>query len=346
MKNNIHFKAMPAKISCLVVKLVDQDFRSFFKLLKQKKSGMYQNPVSMPRYKKSGGLFTLICSNQQVTLNQDKGVLKITKTIKIPFSYKLNGVIKQASIIPKLGGKYFEIDLSYEENEIEKIETNPDHLMSIDLGLDNLATCYSNVGRDIIINGKPLKAYNQFYNKRKAKMKSELDVCNSSQKYSQRMRKLDINRNNFVRSFIDQSVAKIKNEVIDQQSSKVIVGYNETWKQNINIGKKNNQKFVNIPHLQFKEKLKNKLEEIGVEVVFTEESYTSKCSALDKETIQKHDTYLGKRVKRGLFKTKEGRLLNADINGAINIMRKVIPEENLVFYKGIERCGVHPVVLN
>lgn len=343
IKSHEHFKALPAKIACLIVKLVDQDFRSFFKLLKQKQKGMYANPVKPPHYKKSGELFSLVCSNQQVTVNESKGILKITKDIKLPFTYKIDGQIKQAIIKPLLNGKYFEINIAYEKNEIEQIKTKEDHIMSIDLGLNNLATCYSNVGRDIIVNGKPLKAYNQFYNKRKAKMQSELERCNKT-KYSQKLRKVDINRKNFVSNYMNQSVARITSEVIGQQISKVVIGYNEGWKNGINIGKKNNQNFVSVPHATFTQKLKNKLEEIGVDVIFHEESYTSKCSALDMEPIKKQEKYSGRRVKRGLFKSSKGDLINADLNGAINIMRKVIPDA-ICFAKGIERCRVHPKML-
>ena len=342
MKDNIHYKAIPAKMAQQTLRLVDKDYRSFFALLKRKNSGQYGSNVSEPKFKKPRSLFNLILPNDQI--NVRNGMMKITKDIKIPFSFVIQGKIKQAVIKPKMNGKYFEINIAYDENEPEtQIKTQKDHILSIDLGLNNLATCYSNVGRDVIVNGKPLKAYNQFYNKRKSKMKSEVKIKNGKH-YNQKLRKLDINRSNFVKNFIDQSVNLIKKEVIDQKIYKVIIGYNETWKTGINIGKKNNQNFTAIPHFSLKEKLKNKLEEIGVEVIFHEESYTSKCSALDKEYIKKHEKYLGRRVKRGLFESSKGDVINADINGAINIMRKVIPDV-ICFTKGIERCIVHPKML-
>lgn len=342
LKDNDHYKALPSKISQQILRLTDKNYRSFFALLKRKRNGEYGDKINEPRFKKSGGLFNLILPNDQVSLKN--GLLKITKDIKIPFTYDAGKKIKQVVIIPKLNGKYFEINISYEEEREENIKTEKSNLLSIDLGLDNLATCYSNVGHDFIINGKPLKAYNQFYNKRKAKIKSNLKKYNNKN-YSLKLEKIDINRNNWVRNYINQSVSLIKKEIIIQKISKVVIGYNEGWKQEINIGKRSNQNFTNIPHHQFKEKLKNKLEEIGVEVIFHEESYTSKCSALDKEEIKKHESYKGKRIKRGLFESSNGSLINADINGAINIMRKVFPDE-IVFSKGIERCIVHPIVLN
>lgn len=341
MKLNEHYQYLPKKVGNQILKIADQSYRSFFACLSAKKKGTINNSVSKPRYRKGGDFYVIPMCNQQFTIG--KGKLKITKDIKLPFSYELGGKVKCATIKPYVNGTQFKLSIIY-ENEIEKIKTEPDHIMSIDLGLNNLATCYSNVGRDIIVNGKPLKAYNQLYNKRKAKMKSELEIKNKM-KYSQKLRKMDYNRNNFIKNYIDQSVNMIKKEVINQQISKVVIGYNENWKQNINIGKKNNQNFVGIPHFTFKEKLKNKLEEIGVEVIFHEESYTSKCSALDVENVKKHEKYYGHRVKRGLFKSSKGLLINADLNGAINIMRKVIPDA-ICFAKGIERCIVHPKMLN
>lgn len=343
IKSNEHYVALPSKIGNQILKVVDQSYRSFFALLRAKKKGLINNSVSEPRYRKSGDFYILPMCNQQFTIN--KGKLKITKSIKLPFNYKLSGRVKMATVKPYVGGKFFKISIVYENEPETQIETKPDRIISIDLGLNNLVSCYSNVGRDIIVNGKPLKAYNQLYNKQKAKMKSELEIKNKK-KYSQKLRKLDYNLSNFMKNFIDQSVNFIKKEVISQKISKVIIGYNEGWKNGINIGKKNNQNFTAIPHFALKEKLKNKLEGIGVEVIFHEESYTSKCSALDMEPIKKHEKYLGRRVKRGLFRSSNGLLINADLNGAINIMRKVIPDEDLVFSKGIERCIVHPKMLN
>lgn len=342
MKDNEHYQSLPRKMSNQILKIADQSYRSFFATLKSKAKGNINNSVSEPKFRKSGDLYILPMCNQQFTIN--KGMMKITKDIKIPFSYNIKGKIKMAIIKPYVEGKNFKVSIIYENNPDTTHDFDKDRIISVDLGVGNLASCYSNVGRDVLINGKPLKAHNQFYNKRKAKMKSELKVCNDKH-YSQKLRKLDYNRSNFIKNYIDQSVNLIKKEVIDQQIGMVIIGYNETWKTECNMGKKNNQTFTNIPHFQFKEKLKNKLTEIGVEVVFHEESYTSKCSALDKEPVKKHDVYKGKRTKRGLFKSSNGSIINADINGAINIMRKVIPDEK-VFSKGIERCIVHPKMLH
>jgi putative transposase len=340
LKTNEHYQALPKKISNQVLKLADQNYKNFFSLLRLKGQGKYNNEVKEPKFRKKGGLFNLVLDCQQISII--KNTLKITKQLRVPFTYEIKNV-KQAIIKPFLNGKYFEIHITYEkENEV--IKTEKTNILSIDMGVNNLATCYSNVGHDFIINGKPLKAYNQFYNKRKAKIQSSLETCNKK-KISLKLEKLNINRKNWVDNYLSQSVSLILKEVKINNISKVVIGYNETWKQNINIGKTNNQTFTSIPHARFISKLRFKLEDIGVEVVFHEESYTSKCSSLDKEDVKKHETYLGKRIKRGLFKSSKGDCINADLNGAINIMRKVVPDE-IVFSKGIERCIVHPKVLN
>ena len=124
--------------------------------------------------------------------------------------------------------------------------------------------------------------------------------------------------------------------------SKVIIGKNDGWKDEINIGSKNNQNFVSLPHAKAIDVLKYKLELNGIQVTVREESYTSKCSLIDLEPIKKQNEYLGKRIKRGLFKSKNNTLLNADINGAGNILRKEIPT---AFDNGIEGFVVNPKML-
>jgi putative transposase len=341
IKSNEHYKKLPSKIAQQIVRLVDKDYRSFFALLTRKLKGQYNNDLSEPKFKKPRSEFILILPNDQVNIR--KGKIKITKNLKIPFSKEIDGTIKQAIIKPK-GNKYYEIHIAYEEKQKEQTKLNQDSILSIDLGLDNLCSCYSNVGRDFIITGKSLKSYNQFYNKIKASIQSELEIKNKK-KWSNKINKLNINRSNWVDNYLNQTVNIIVKYCIENQISKVVCGYNEGWKQNSNMGKKTNQNFTGIPFFRLKQKLENKLLECGIQFILHEESYTSKCSALDKEEIKKHDKYLGKRIKRGLFKSSSGLKYNADINGAINIMRKVFPDEN-VFSKGIERCIVHPVMLN
>lgn len=203
-------------------------------------------------------------------------------------------------------------------------------------------SCFSTVGPSFIINGKPLKANNQFYNKEKANTVSELCTKNKK-KWSNKLAKKEVNRKNYIYNYFNQSVSIVKKYCLKHNIGSVIVGYNPEWKQDINLGNKTNQKFGCIPYWILKHKLMFKLGEAGIAVLIHEESYTSKCSFLDDETIKKHDVYLGKRVHRGLFKTYTGKLINADINGAANIMRKVV--SNVPKTKEIVGGIVHPLML-
>ena len=183
-----------------------------------------------------------------------------------------------------------------------------------------------------------------WYNKQKSKVQTELEIKNKK-KWSNKLEILTINRKNYIDNYFNQTVSLVKKYCIKNQVGKVVCGYNKSWKQNINIGKVNNQKFTAIPYYLFKQKLESKLAEIGIEFVIQEESYTSKCSFLDNEPIKEHSTYAGKRVKRGLFKTSKGLLVNSDINGAANIMRKAVDVVSEGLPKEIVGSIVCPVML-
>lgn len=191
--------------------------------------------------------------------------------------------------------------------------------------------------KPFIVNGKPLKSINQFYNKRKANLQSKLK---NNAKNSKRISSLSLKRNNKINDYLHKSTTFIVNYLVSNNIANLIVGHNKEWKQDINIGKKNNQNFVSIPHSRFKELLKYKCELEGITYIETEESYTSKCSFLDNEEICKHESYKGKRVKRGLFKSNDGTLINADVNGSLNILKKVVGNFN---YDPIEVCSTPSV---
>ena len=205
----------------------------------------------------------------------------------------------------------------------------------IDIGLNNLATIGFNNGKGLIINGRPLKSINQYYNKKKSELSSELERRNKS-KNSKRLNRLTTKRNNKVKDYLHKASTMLVNQLISNNVCKVVIGKNDGWKKEINIGKRNNQNFVNIPHAVFIEMVCYKCKLNGIEVVLREESYTSKCSFIDNEPIKKHDSYAGRRVKRGLFRSENGTFINADLNGALNILRKEVGEFN---YNPIEVCS-------
>lgn len=339
MQENKHYKAIPSFNAQQIIRLVDQNFRAFFALLRKKLSGQYAGPVKEPGFRKRGDNFNLIFDNTRIYVKNN--ILKLYKNLKLKFSYDVKN-IKQG-IIKKRGNK-FVLYITYEE-QCNELKPDNNNYLSIDLGLNNFASCFSNVGCSFIVNGKPVKAYNQFYNKRIAKAKSELKTKNNKN-WSKKLSVLTHKRERYVDNYMNQVSAFIVKQCLELDINTVICGYNETWKQNINIGKRNNQNFVQIPYYKFKQKLQSCCEKQGLNFVLHEESYTSKCSFLDNESVLKHETYMGSRIKRGLFKTSTGLLCNSDINGAANILRKAFPNACPRQIDGIEAVIVMPKKLN
>ena len=202
-----------------------------------------------------------------------------------------------------------------------------DRYASIDLGLDNLATMVCEEGA-FIYGGRFLKSYNSYFNKRLSALQSIKDkqgIKNATNRIKNMYEKKE--------RYMEDAFHKISRSIVDflteNQIGNLVVGYNKDWKQNINIGKANNQKFVQMPFARLRSYLKYKCEMSGIRFICNEESYTSKCDALAFESVGKHETYLGKRVKRGLFRSSVGKLINADVNGAVNILRKVVGDSEI-----------------
>ncbi len=205
--------------------------------------------------------------------------------------------------------------------------------------MNNLAALTSNKPgfQPLLVNGRPLKSINQFYNKRKAELQSQLQ---GHRKSSKRIAKLSHKRNRKVDHYLHNASRQVVDHLVGEGIGVLVIGKNKNWKQQINIGRQNNQNFVSIPHARFVEMLTYKAKLVGLQVINTEESYTSKCSLLDLEPIGKQAEYAGKRLKRGLFRASDGRLINADVNGSGNIIRKVVPN---AFADGIEDFVVRPL---
>jgi IS605 OrfB family transposase len=227
-------------------------------------------------------------------------------------------------IIPK--NNVYILEAVYEREETS-IEVN-NRIAAIDIGLNNLATVSSNCldFQPFIVCGKAIKSCNQFYSKVKASLQSQLPKNQKaqSQRTSRKIEALTLKRNNKVDYYLHTASRFIINQLVSQNITHLIIGKNENWKQNINLGSKTNQNFTNIPHARFIQQLEYKAKLVGIKVQIVEESYTSKCSFLDFEPIKKHEQYLGKRVKRGLFKSQFGKHYSADFNGSLNILRKVV----------------------
>ena len=311
------------KIVQNIVDKLKNDWTSYWQLLKVKKDKTYNKEINIPAYKKK---YNLVEYNNQVMSK---------KKLKLGYigTDKMQQGIKIAKKHQELNCKCFRIyekhdklvcELIYEK-DITKVEKT-DKVASIDLGLENLFTIAFNYNKKgISIKGTKLKAINQYFNKLKASLQSMLPHKQYTSKLiNQLMYKREEQLRNYIGYYTNQLIAILKKEKI----SKLIVGYNKNWKQNINIGKANNQNFVNIPFRKILDILRYKLEENGIECKEQEESYTSKASYLDNDDIPiyKEETeeikFSGKRIKRGIYKSKQGKIINADLNGALNILKK------------------------
>ena len=336
--NQKDYIALPRKVSQQIIYQVDQNFKSFFNSLKSNK---INHKISLPKYLDKNGKFEVIYTNQAISsklLKQNILQLSGLKEFNLPI---IHNNVKQVKLIHK--GNHIVIDILYEQKEKEYKNNN--RYCSIDLGINNLCTIGSNIIKSIIINGKPLKSINQYYNKKLAQLKSEQDLRKNKQYNKKKIQRLTFKRNNKINDYLHKSSRYIVNHLVSNNITNLVIGLNKEWKQETNIGRVNNQNFVQIPHTKLIEQLKYKCQLEGIKVIVREESYTSKCSFIDNEEICKHESYLGKRIYRGLFKTKENKIINADLNGALNILRKEVPE----LQYGIEVCStpmVHTIKFN
>ena len=325
------YYALPTGVSNQTLRLLDKNFKSFFALLKKKQSGNYDKPIKLPKYLDKEGRYIATFIKQNVSKKYlKKGLIKLSSlSLEIPTRVTESNLV-EVRVLPRNNHHVVEIVYKVEQKEPK---SDNGRYASIDLGLNNLATVSSNVAKPFIINGKPLKSINQYYNKEKARPQAHLK---GNKKTSKRINSITNKRNNKVKDYLHKSSRKIVNFLVSNNISTLIIGYNEEWKQNINLGRTNNQSFVNIPFYTFINQLEYKCKLEGINVILIEESYTSKCSFLDNETIEKHESYLGKRIKRGLFKSAKGKLINADLNASLNILRKAIGE----FKYPIEVCSI------
>ena len=288
--------ALPRKVSQQVIYQVDQNFKSFFSLVKNKK--LYRK-VKIPKYLNKNDRNILIYTNQAISKKLLKeNLLKLSET---NFTIKVQHTnINQVRVIKRIN--CYVIEVLYEVNEPPLLKDN-ERYCGVDIGINNLITVASNCTLPIIINGKPLKSINHFYNKKLAKLKSRQDKCKNKNVNKRKIEHLHFKRNNKVNDYLHKASKKLLNHLVSNQINTVIIGLNKSWKQESKLGTKNNQNFIQIPHSKLIQMIKYKCLLKGITCIVREESYTSKCSFLDDEEICKHEHYLGKRIKRGLFKT-------------------------------------------
>ena len=250
---------------------------------------------------------------------QIDGTINLRRDIKLPIHTNLSS-FQQIRLVPKTG--YVQVEIVYNK-EITDSSLDKTRAIGIDLGLNNLMAITSNIGNiSNLVNGRPLKSINQYYNKRKAHLTSLLEK--GKQKSSKRLRRLEMKRMMKIKDYLHKTSRRVVELMYDNNIGTCFIGHNKDWKQEVEMGKKNNQNFVFIPYSLLINMLKYKIEEKGGVLVELNEAYTSKCSFLDNEEICRHETYKGKRVKRGLFLSSDKKALNADINGSLNILKRGI----------------------
>lgn len=342
VKQHESYQALPRKVSNQVLIVLHRNWKSFFEATKaynQDPSKFLGRP-KLPKYKdKENGRNILIYELGAISKPAlRKGIVKLSQT-NIEVSTSVSNV-REVRVIPKSG--QYVVEVVYEK-EPEPKELNQSWVAGIDIGLDNLAALTSNKPgfKPVLVNGRPLKSINQQYNKIKAKLQSQLK---GNAKSYRRINALTSKRNNRVDNYLHNASRWIIDHLVSEGIGTLVIGKNEQWKQEINLGTKTNQNFVSIPHARFIEQLQYKAVLVGMTVLVDEESYTSASSFLDLDPIpvykkgEKH-TFSGKRVKRAWYKSKDGRLIHADINGSLNITRKVVPA---AFSLGIEGIAVYP----
>lgn len=328
------YEALPAQTAQQILKLLDKNWVSFFKAIKvwNKSKDKFTGRPKLPGYIRNNKNI-VIFTNQQVRI-RNGFIIFPQKANLNPIKTKVTNIC-QVRIIPRYTCYIIEIVYEKEKRFNESIDN--ELFIGIDLGINNLAAITSNTGLPpILINGRPLKSINQYFNKKKAKLMSFIGNIGTSNKIEVVTRK----RNQKIEDYLHKTSKFIVDYATQHDIGNIVIGKNDSWKQEIQLGKRNNQNFVSIPFAKLIHQIEYKAEEVGINVICNEESYTSKCSFLDNEPICKHKEYVGRRIKRGLFKSEMGKLINADVNGSGNIIRKVAPK---AFANGVEALGLMPI---
>lgn len=337
------YNAIPNAISQQVIKKVGTDFTSFWQAYKSwKKSPVkFKEKPKIPHYQK---VKTAIQSAQGVSIKD--GNLQFPKKLNLAplkihcaeqqavLERNSSAIVKELRYVPH--GSCYWLEIVFDENKIlskeelnkRNVKLNPNNVFGIDLGINNLVTLVSNKPnfKPVLFNGKPVKSLNQRYNKSKAELQGK--------GHRQLINHLSVKR--FCQ--INDIFHKISHSIIElclkNDIGKIVIGKNKDWKQKVNIGKANNQQFVSVPHQALIKKITYKAIQYNIEVVEQEESYTSKADSLaldELPTYQKANTvppiFSGKRKQRGLYQSSTGKLINADVNGGLNILRKVIGDD-------------------
>ena len=344
-KTHENYKLTFSQPANCTLRLLDKNWKSFFKAIKDCKlhPEKYLGVPKPPKYLKKDGRFPWMIPNNQCFYDYEKGTVYMRNRLLNDYEWKCRclGRFIQVRFIPR--GSCYVMEIVY-ETEILDTKENNNRIASIDLGVNNLVTMTNNIGLNpIIINGKGIKSVNQYYNKRLAKEKSLLKIRHGKD-WSRKLDILTQKRYQRIKNYMHNTSAYIMRWCLKNNINTLVAGKNKEWKQKSTMSKASNQKFIQIPYEMLLKQLKYKCENVGIKYIEVDESYTSGTSFLDHECPEKTNYDKSRRVVRGLFKSNSGLLINSDVNGSLQIMKKVFPNAFEMRY-GIEGV-LTPIVIN
>lgn len=341
LKTATEYKNCMSQPANCTLRVLDKNWKSYFVSIKdwQNNKSKYLGMPRPPNYLNKDGRFLWMIPNNSCYLEGKRLHFRIRKMHDYKWKCRNLGRLIQVRFIPK--GTCYMMEIVYEV-EIPSYEIKSRNIASIDLGVNNLVTMTNNIGlRPIIINGKGIKSINQYYNKQLAKEISSLTKRNNKY-WSKKLDNMTLKRYNRIKNYIHNTTAFIIKYCKEFNIDTVVIGINHKWKQDINLGHKTNQKFTFIPFNMLIKQLQYKCQDNGLNFIETEESYTSGTSFLDNELPIKENYDKSRRIKRGLFQANDGKLINSDVNGSLQIMKKVF--SNTISYE-IE-ANLTPIVIN
>jgi putative transposase len=344
IKHDDPFKVLGSASSQMILRRLDKSWKSFFTAIKDysKHPDKYLGKPKIPKYKKKDGRFILELTNMQTHIKNGylyfawKSLRQFNNIIRT----NIQGRLLQTRFIPK--NNCYILEIVYEK-EIPDINIKSKRICSIDLGINNFVTMVNNIDKiPIVINGRGIKSYNQYWNKQISKYKSILKKTNKKD-WSNRLGRLTLKRYNKINNFFHKASKQVIEYCKFLNIDTIVIGKNKEWKQESKLNKKVNQTFVQIPYEIFINMVIYKSEEVGIKVITNEESYTSGTSFIDNELPIKENYNKNRRIHRGLFISNKGIKINADVNAGYQIMKKVFPK---AFVDGIEGVHLHPIIMN
>lgn len=338
-KTHENYKLCMSQPANCTLRLLDKNWKSYFSAIKdwQEHPDKYLGMPKLPKYLPKDGRFNWMIPNNSCLYDEENEEVYFRLRILQGYHWKSRclGRLIQVRFVPR--NDHYVMEIVYETEVCENFDIS-ERIASIDMGVDNLVTLTNNIGiRPFIINGKPLKSINQYYNKQKAKMQSEL-MKRNGQHWSKKLESLTTKRYQRIKNYLHNASAIVIKWCVENNIDTLIVGKNDTWKQD----KKRMQNFTDIPYEMLIRQLKYKCENFGIKYVETEESYTSGTSFLDNELPMKENYNSDRRIQRGLFQAKE-TLINADVNGSLQIMKKVFPDSCVRYGIGVD---LTPTIIN